>query len=124
MSEFYNRLKAYINQEKDKSITGDVEEWIYEKLLIKMDEIKTELDNESPIESIRKIANKYMPTIEDEERAEKRLSESTNYKINEYGKMTKEEFDKWLDENIEERVELETNTYFDEEKFVKDFGKE
>jgi hypothetical protein len=61
MSEFYNRLKAYINQEKDKSITGDVEEWIYEKLLIKMDEIKTELDNESPFKAIQRIVNKYPP---------------------------------------------------------------
>jgi bifunctional DNase/RNase len=30
----------------------------------------------------------------------------------------------YIDENTVERVELETNTYFDEEKFVKDFGKE
>jgi hypothetical protein len=51
MNEFYDRLKEYINQERNKPI-GDLEEWIYEKLLIKMDEIKTELDNESPFESI------------------------------------------------------------------------
>lgn len=59
-NELYNRLKKYINQERNNP-TGDMDDWIYEKILIKMDEIKTELDNESPFKTIRRIVNKYPP---------------------------------------------------------------
>jgi hypothetical protein len=60
MNEFYDRVKEYIDQERNKPI-GDTDDWIYEKILIKMDEIKTELDNESPFESIQRTINKYPP---------------------------------------------------------------
>lgn len=36
----FQKLREYINQEKDNPTTGDVEQWIYEKLLVKMDEIQ------------------------------------------------------------------------------------
>lgn len=41
----FQKLKEYIIEEKDKSTTGDVEQWICDKLLIKIDEIAEELDD-------------------------------------------------------------------------------
>jgi galactose-1-phosphate uridylyltransferase len=43
-SELYDRLKDYIDEEKNKPTTGDTEQWIYEQILSKMDEIKKEID--------------------------------------------------------------------------------
>lgn len=36
----FDELREYIIEEKDQSTNGDIEQWIYDKLLIKVDEIK------------------------------------------------------------------------------------
>jgi hypothetical protein len=35
----FQKIKEYIIQEKDKLNTGDTEQWVYEKILFKIDEI-------------------------------------------------------------------------------------
>ena len=42
-NQLYNKLKEYITIQKEDVSSGDVEQWIYEKLLIKMDELMKEL---------------------------------------------------------------------------------
>ena len=78
-----------------------------------LDEWEESKDNDSPFKTIQDISNKYLKTIEDEELAEEKLSKTTNYKINKNSKMTKEEYEKWINDNIEDIVELETNTECD-----------
>ena len=36
----FDELKEYIIEEKDSPTTGDIEQWIYEKILIKMDSLE------------------------------------------------------------------------------------
>lgn len=111
--QLYNKLKDYIIEQKDNVQNGDVEQWLYDKLLTKMDEYMEEINNESPFKAIQNISSKYFKTIEDEELAQERLSKATNYKINKNSRMTEEEYNKFINDNIEDVVELETNTECD-----------